>query len=60
VAENLDEEIAVGIHTRRHLWVYSDDSIYIVKPSQRRFWTRTAGLTDGDSILKDLLEGGSP
>jgi len=55
VAANLDEEIAVGIHTRRHLRVYSNDSIYVVKPSQRRFWTRSAGLTDGDSMLKDLL-----
>jgi hypothetical protein len=55
VAENLDEQIALGIHTRRHLRVYSGDSIYVAKPSQRRFWTRSAGLTDGDSILNDLL-----
>ena len=59
VAKNLDEQIALGIHTRRHLRVYSGDSIYVVKPSQRRFWTRSAGLTDGDSILKDLLGKGS-
>ena len=58
VAKNLDEQIALGVHTRRHLRVYSGDSIYVVKPSQRRFWTRSAGLTDGDSVLKDLLEGG--
>ncbi len=58
VAQNLDEQIAFGIHTRRHLRVYSGDSFYVVKPSQRRFWTRSAGLTDGDSVLKDLLAGG--
>jgi hypothetical protein len=58
VAENLDERIAFGIHTRRHLRVYSGDSIYVVRASQRRFWTRSAGLTDGDSILKDLLGKG--
>ena len=58
VAENLDEQIALGVHTRRHLRVYSGDSIYVVKPSQRRFWTRSAGLTDGDSMLKDLFGGG--
>ena len=58
VAQNLDEKIAIGIHTRRHLRVYSGDSFYVVKPSQRRFWTRSAGLTDGDSVLKDLLAGG--
>ncbi len=58
VARNLDEEISRGIHTRRHLRVYSGDSIYVVKPSQRRFWTRSAGLNDGDAILKDLLTRG--
>jgi hypothetical protein len=58
VAENLDEQIAFGVHTRRHLRVYSGDSIYVVKPSQRRFWTRSAGLTDGDSMLMDLLGKG--
>jgi len=58
VAQNLDEEIALGIHTRRHLRVYSGDSFYVVKPSQRRFWTRSAGLTDGDAVLKDLLARG--
>ena len=58
VARNLDEEIAFGIHTRRHLRVYSGDSFYVVKPSQRRFWTRSSGLTDGDSVLEDLLARG--
>jgi hypothetical protein len=58
VARNLDEQIAFGIHTRRHLRVYSGDAFYILKPSQRRFWTRSAGLTDGDSVLKDLLARG--
>lgn len=58
VAQNLDEQIALGIHTRRHLRVYSGDLFYVVKPSQQRFWTRSAGLTDGDSVLKDLLAGG--
>ncbi len=58
IARNLDEQIALGIHTRRHLRVYSGDSFYVVKPSQRRFWTRSAGLTDGDSVLKDLLARG--
>jgi hypothetical protein len=58
VARSLDEQIAFGIHTRRHLRVYSGDAFYILKPSQRRFWTRSAGLTDGDSVLKDLLARG--
>jgi hypothetical protein len=58
VAKNLDEKIAFGIHTRRHLRVYSGDAFYILKPAERRFWTRSAGLADGDSVLKDLFAGG--
>ncbi len=55
IAENLDQEISVGLYTRRHLRVYADDSFYVIKPSQRRFWSRAAGLNDGDSVLGDLM-----
>jgi hypothetical protein len=57
IAENLDQSISTGLHTRRHLRVYADDSFYVIKPSQRRFWSRAAGLTDGDSVLQDLMAG---
>lgn len=59
IAENLDQEISIGLYTRRHLRVYADDSFYVVKPSQRRFWSRAAGLNDGDSVLGDLMSGRS-
>lgn len=59
IAENLDQEISIGLNTRRHLRVYADDSFYVVKPSQRRFWSRAAGLNDGDSVLGDLMSGRS-
>lgn len=55
VARNLDERIAFGIYTRRHLRVYADNTFYIVKPSQRRYWSRSAGLVDGDAVVKDFL-----
>lgn len=55
VAQNLDERIAFGIHTRRHLRVYADNTFYIVKPSHRRYWSRSAGLVDGDAVVKDFL-----
>jgi hypothetical protein len=55
----LNSPIALDIQSRRHLRVYAGDAFYIVKPSQRRFWTRSAGLADGDSVMKDFLAQGA-
>lgn len=30
-------------------------TIYIAKPDEKRFWTRSAGLIDGDNISLDLF-----
>lgn len=59
IAGSLDEPLSFDIHTRRHLRVYGGDAFYVIKPSQRRFWTRSAGLADGDAVMKDLLEQGA-
>lgn len=59
IAESLDEPLSFDILSRRHLRVYAGDAFYVIKPSQRRFWTRSAGLTDGDAVMKDLLEQGA-
>ncbi|RUL86995.1 HsdM family class I SAM-dependent methyltransferase [Tautonia sociabilis] len=55
IAESLDEEMAASLYTRRHLRLYADDTFYIVKPAQRRFWSRSAAMADADSVLKDLM-----
>ncbi|MGH7134495.1 MAG: hypothetical protein ACREHD_02080, partial [Pirellulales bacterium] len=59
IADSLDEPLSFDIRTRRHLRVYAGDAFYVIKPSQRRFWTRSAGLADGDAVMKDLLEQGA-
>lgn len=59
IATSLDEPRSVGIRSRRHLRVYTGDAFYVIKPAQRRFWTRSAGLTDGDAVMKDLLDQGA-
>ena len=59
IAATLDERIALNLYTRRHLRIYAEDAFYIVKPSARRFWSRTAGLVDGDAVLRDVFSGGN-
>jgi hypothetical protein len=43
------------VYTRRHLRVYGPGEVYIVKPAQIRFWTRSAGLNDADAVLAEHL-----
>jgi hypothetical protein len=41
------------LNERRNLRLYLGDSLFIVKPSEARYWTKTAGLNDADVILAD-------
>ncbi|MCY7276166.1 MAG: N-6 DNA methylase [Phormidesmis sp. CAN_BIN44] len=55
IAEQLPQQIADRIFTRRDLRIYSGQDIYIVKPAQKRYWSRSAGLNDADLILSEHL-----
>jgi Eco57I restriction-modification methylase len=45
----------------RSLKVFDGDSLYIVKPMQMRFWSRTAALNDADEIAGAIVTSrGSP
>ncbi len=55
IAEHLPQKIAENIYTRRVLRIYEGDDIYVVKPAQRRYWSRSAGLNDADGILGETL-----
>lgn len=55
IAEQLPQQIADRIFTRRDLRIYSGQDIYIVKPTQKRYWSRSAGLNDADLILSEHL-----
>lgn len=41
------------LNERRQLRIYDENALFILKPSEVRYWTRTAGLNDGDIILAD-------
>lgn len=55
IAEQLPKQIADRIFTRRDLRIYSGQDIYIIKPAQKRYWSRSAGLNDADLILSEHL-----
>lgn len=56
IAEQLSQEIADRIYTRRNLRIYVGEDIYLVKPAKRICWTRSAGLNDADIILSEQLK----
>jgi hypothetical protein len=51
--EKLRSNIAPYINERRLLRVYLDKDLFILKPSELRYWSRAAGLNDADVILGD-------
>ena len=38
--------------------LFADDSLYLVKPLQRRFWLRSAAIADADAVAADLHDAG--
>ena len=61
VSRILRDEIGSGsvpyLHEQRNLRLYNGDEVFIVKPNETRYWTRTAALNDADVILGDHWGG---
>ncbi|HEY3949657.1 MAG TPA: N-6 DNA methylase [Phenylobacterium sp.] len=49
----MKSDIPPYLNERRNLRLYLGDSLFMVKPSEVRYWTRSAGLNDADVILAD-------
>lgn len=49
----VSSDVPPYLNERRQLRIYDDNALFILKPSEVRCWTRTAGLNDGDVILAD-------
>lgn len=46
-------DIPPYLNERRQLRLYGESDLFIMKPTEVRYWTRTAGLNDADIILAD-------
>ncbi|MBK8561863.1 MAG: N-6 DNA methylase [Saprospiraceae bacterium] len=45
-----------SIYYRKFIRYYSGDTIYIVKPNEKRCWSRSMGLNDADEIVAEILK----
>ena len=49
----LDGEVPPYLNERRVLRIYGSGDLFVLKPTEVRYWTATAGLNDADVILAD-------
>lgn len=49
----LQADLPPYLNERRQLRLYMSHDLYVLKPSELRYWTRTIGLNDADIILAD-------
>lgn len=54
LSQALGHPIARNFQTVPDLRIFIDDALYLVKPMQRRFWLRSAAISDADAIVGDL------
>lgn len=44
-----------SIYVQKHLKYYDKDTVYLIKPNQKRFWTRTQAMEDASSLIADII-----
>jgi hypothetical protein len=44
-----------GLIVRRVLRIYGAEDVYIVKPADQRYWTRSRALNDADAMIAEQL-----
>lgn len=49
----LEPDIPPYLNERRQMRLYGAEDLFILKPTETRYWTRTTGLNDADIILAD-------
>jgi hypothetical protein len=56
----LVEQQSETLYMRRHVRIYEQNRIYLVRPSEQRFWTRSQARADADSFVSELLALAKP
>lgn len=51
------EEYAESMYYRRFFTYFNDDVVYIIKPNEKRFWSRSTGINDASEIIGEYLIG---
>lgn len=57
IDKHLWEEKSNNIYFRKKLNYKTGDDIYIIRPNQRRFWSRSIALEDASELILEILNG---
>lgn len=49
------EQYTESIYYRKFVKYYSGDTIYIIKPNEKRFWSRSLALNEADEIIAEII-----
>lgn len=56
IEQHTYEEYAESIYFRKFLRYHNGKDItYIIKPNEKRFWSRSMGINDADEIIAEIL-----
>jgi len=55
IDQHLWEEKASNIYFRKKLNYKTGDDIYIIRPNQRRFWSKSMALEDATELILEIL-----
>ena len=56
ISKNLQNQISERVYVWGHLRVYEGEHLYIIKPSEERFWSESAALNDSDAVIREHME----
>lgn len=57
IDKSLWEKKGPNIYFRKKLNYSSGDNIYIIRPNQRRFWSKSMALEDASELILEMLNG---
>jgi len=57
IDEQLWEKKALGIYFRKKLNYSKGNEIFIIRPNQRRFWSKSMALEDASELILEMLNG---
>ena len=43
------------LFVQKYIKYYDKDTVYLIKPNQKRFWTRTQAMEDASSLIADII-----
>lgn len=52
---NTYQKYSESLYFRKFVRFFTGDCVYILKPNQKRFWSRAQALNDADEIIAEVL-----